>query len=232
MSTFPNSLPDPFTKVFGAFTPRAVVFDCDGILLDTQALWDRAIDDLLADRGTPFAPAEASALVGRTVEHVVLAVATRVGEDPHAVGHELGKRYRTFLGQNIPVLPGARELVEAVREKMPVAVASNSPRRFLVDNLERTDLLPLIDHVVGADDVEEGKPAPDLYLRACELLGEEPAECLAFEDSDTGALSARAAGLRLVAAPIIPGQHPEADLTVAAIGDPALAAWVRSWTPR
>lgn len=223
--------PHTFAEFFGSSGPRGVVFDCDGILLDTQALWDRSIAQLLADRGVTLDPAESAALVGRTVEHVVVAVATAVNEDPHAVGSELGSRYKALMGGEIPVLPGVMELVEAVSRKVPVAVASNTPRSYLVENLRAAGILPFLDHVVGADDVGHGKPAPDMYLRACDLLGVEPREALAFEDSDTGARAASSAGLPLIAAPIIPGQSPEADLTIDAIGNSSLLAWVSTWAP-
>lgn len=229
MSTSSSCAPGPITDVLGSFTPRAVVFDCDGILLDTQALWDRSIDDLLTDRGVSLPESQRSELVGATVEFVVLAIANAVDEDPHAVGHEMGERYKQLLGGDIPVLPGVRELVDAVGVKVPVAVASNTPRRYLMENLCHTGLLDLFDHVVGADDVAHGKPAPDIYERACALLNVDPEHALAFEDSDTGADAARAAGMTVIAAPIIPGQNPRADATVSRIGAPSLLDWVYTW---
>lgn len=224
MSVTVTSLSETFPT-----TPRAVVFDCDGILLDTQAVWEDAQSALLADRGATMNPETRRTLVGRPIPEVVVAVASAVGEDPHAVGHELGERHRDGLGAGIPVLPGAREIVAAVGRKVPVAIASNSPRKYLLPALESVGLLDLVDAVVAIDDVAEGKPAPDMYLRAAEILGAAPEDTLAFEDSVTGALSAKTAGLKLIAVPSIEGQEPEAPLTLDSLEDDALAEWIEGW---
>lgn len=232
--TFSESQPQPhgveaLTSALGFQSPRAVVFDCDGVLLDTQSVWNRAQAELLEDRGARMDADLAAYLVGRSVEDVVIAVAGTVGEDPYAVGHELGERHKALLAGGIPVFEGARDLVAAVGERVGVAVASNSPRRFLIEGLRATGLLEMVDHVVAIDDVAEGKPAPDIYLHAAAALGAAPHETLAVEDSETGALAARAAGLKLLTIPTIAGQDPQGDYRLATIADPTLLAWARSW---
>ncbi|MDO5645174.1 MAG: HAD family phosphatase [Dermabacter sp.] len=229
-----ESVPQPrgveaITTALGIMSPGAVVFDCDGVLLDTQSVWNRAQEELLEDRGARMEAADAAYLVGRSVEDVVVAVARAVGEDPYAVGHELGERHKALLAGGIPVFEGARELLAAASESVPVAVASNSPRRFLIEGLRATGFLELVDHVVAIDDVAEGKPAPDIYLHAAAALGAAPHETLAVEDSETGARAARAAGLKLLTIPTIAGQDPVGDHRLASIADPSLLAWARSW---
>ena len=217
-------------EAFGQWEPRAVVFDCDGVLLDTQAAWDRAQMELMRDRGRVLDEQRRHTLVGRTITEVVGAIAQFVGEDAHEVGAELGRRYRDILSTGLPVLEGARELVEAVAGKVPLAVASNTPRPYLLQHLRTAGLLDYMDFVVAEDDVAEGKPAPDIYARACALLGVAPGDALAIEDSETGARSANDAGMKVLAAPIIAGQKPDAVVSVDAIGDPQLRAWVQSWS--
>jgi len=115
------------------------------------------------------------------------------------------------LAGGASALTGARELVLAVRERRPIAVASNSPRPFVTAALASAGLADLFTHSLAADDVEHAKPAPDLYLAACARLGADPARSVAFEDSRTGVASARAAGLFVVGVPSLPGVELEVD---------------------
>ena len=119
-------------------------------------------------------------------------------------------------------LPGARELVTALCGRRPIGVASNSPRELLRTALDRGGFGDDFDAVIGADEVERPKPAPDLYLRACELLGVRPSEAAALEDSVTGSAAARAAGLFVIGVPSLPGVELEADLVADSLCDDAV----------
>ncbi|MEV0720881.1 HAD family phosphatase, partial [Asanoa sp. NPDC050611] len=125
-------------------------------------------------------------------------------------------------------LPGARDLVLSLRDRVPVAVASNSPRAFVVTALASAGLTDLFTHVLAAEDVANPKPAPDLYLAACAALCADPTRTVTFEDSRTGATAARAAGTHVVGIPSLPGVTLDADSTFATLTDPALADWART----
>ncbi|MCG7443579.1 HAD family phosphatase [Dermabacter vaginalis] len=222
----------PFHETFGTFTPEAIVFDCDGVLLNTQSLWEDTQVEYLEARSLEMDEERRRWLVGRDVKDVVIAIAELTGEIPEEVGEALKKIYFAKLAEDIPVLPGAAELLKAASSRIPVAVASNSNRAPLVSELADVGLLPYVDHVVSLDDVPNPKPAPDIYVRACELLGVAPERTLAIEDSETGAQAASAAGCRLIVAPTIPGQNPEGELEIEAIGDAGLREWVATWPDR
>jgi HAD superfamily hydrolase (TIGR01509 family) len=117
-------------------------------------------------------------------------------------------------------LPGARELVEALVGRTPIAVASNSPETFVRAALEAAGLAAAFTTVVTADQVAEAKPAPDTYLAACDRLGAGPARSVALEDSPTGVAAARAAGLYVVGVPSLPGVVLEADLVAESLAHP------------
>ncbi len=116
--------------------------------------------------------------------------------------------------------PGAVELLRELDGRWPVAVASNSPRSHLLAGLTRTGLTDAFDVVIGVEDIAEPKPAPDIYLRACELLGVAPPESVALEDSPPGAAAARAAGLYVVGVPSVHGVELEADAVFDSLADP------------
>ena len=120
-------------------------------------------------------------------------------------------------------MPGAEELVRELRGRTPVAVASNTPERLVRGALACAGVAELFDKVVTADQVAAPKPAPDVYLRACELLGAAPSETIALEGSPTGVASAQAAGLFVIGVPSFPGVRlDEADLVAKSLLDPEL----------
>lgn len=115
------------------------------------------------------------------------------------------------LEASVDPLPGAVALVEDLRGRCPVGVASNSPSPLLRAALAATDLDGVFDVVVAADDVPRAKPAPDIYLEACRRLGAVPSQAVALEDSPTGVAAARAAGLYVIGIPFLPDVALEAD---------------------
>jgi HAD superfamily hydrolase (TIGR01509 family) len=122
--------------------------------------------------------------------------------------------------------PGAVELLGELDGRWPIAVASNSPRSHLLAGLERTGLTGRFDVVIGVEDIAEPKPAPDLYLRACELLGVEPARSVALEDSPPGTAAARAAGLYVVGVPSVHGVELDADAVFDSLADRRVLATI------
>jgi HAD superfamily hydrolase (TIGR01509 family) len=208
----------------------AVIFDCDGLLVDTETCWTRAETKLFAEHGHPFGPDQKQLVIGQSLESAGAAIAGFFGTP--GAGPALARRLYDLveieLAGGANALPGARELVLAVRDRRPIAVASNSPRPFVVAALDSAGLADLFVHSLTADDVEHAKPAPDLFLAACARLGADPARSVAFEDSRTGVASARAAGLFVVGVPSLAGVELDVDALFPSLTDSALAAWTSS----
>ncbi len=141
------------------------------------------------------------------------------------LGAELLELVERRLFEEAVAFPGALELVREVRARVPVAIASNTPGRLLRGALACAGLAGEVEVVVAADEVAEPKPSPDIYLRACELLGAEPSCSIALEDSPTGVAAARAAGMFVIGIPSFPGVLlDEADLVGESLRDPAVRA--------
>lgn len=214
------------------WSPAAVIFDCDGLLVDTEGQWVALQDAYLSQHGATLDPATRRAITGRSVEVVVTTIAGAVGKDPHRVGEELVAAHREHIGEKLSPLPGALEALRAMAAVRPVAVASNSPREMLDLKLTELGIAGVLDASVAIEDVAEPKPAPDMYLAAARALDADPAHCLGFEDSETGAEAALAAGLQLIAVPSIPGQEPRAPRRLTSMADPVLTGWIAQWEAR
>lgn len=207
---------------------EAVVFDNDGLLLDTEAAWTRAEEDLFERHGKTFTPAHKRDLIGTSP--VTSAAKLEVMLDLPGRGPALMDELHELVMEEalggVPPRPGAIELLEAVRAAgLPAAVASNSAREFVERVLSMAGLLDgHFDVVVTSNDVEHPKPAPDLYVAACEALGADPARAAALEDSATGVAAAVAAGMYVVAVPYFPDLPIEgASLTAESLADPRVA---------
>jgi HAD superfamily hydrolase (TIGR01509 family) len=215
--------------MFGGWKPRAVVFDCDGLLMDTEPCWTVAETTLFARHGLPFGPEQKALLIGKALPAAGEAMAVafdRPGAGP-ALAAELYALVTVVVADRAEPMPGAYALVERVAAAVPVAVASNSPRALLDVALARGDFSFPVS--VAADEVAHPKPAPDLYRESCERLGVRPTDTLAFEDSMTGLRAARAAGLPVVGVPTLPDSVFPADLVVDSLLDPDLLAWLDGW---
>jgi HAD superfamily hydrolase (TIGR01509 family) len=206
----------------------AVVFDNDGLLLDTEEAWTRAETALFERHGRTFTREHKRELIGTSpsVSAAKLAVMLDMPTRGPALMEELHAQVMEETLAGVPARPGALELLEAVRAVgLPVGVASNSAREFVEHVLSVAGLLDgHFDVVVTANDVERPKPAPDLYLAACAALGAEPERSAALEDSATGVAAARAAGMFVVAVPYFPDLPIDgASLTVDTLADPRVA---------
>ena len=208
---------------------QAVVFDNDGLLLDTEAAWTRAEEDLFARRGRAFTTEHKRALIGSspTTSAVMLEAMLDTPGEGEALTDELHALVMAEVLAGVPPRPGALELVDALRAAgVRLAVASNSRREFVEHALRTAGLADgRFDVVVTADDVAAPKPAPDLYLSACSALGAAPERCAALEDSAVGVASAVAAGLYVVAVPYFADAPIEgASLTAGSLADSEVAA--------
>ncbi|WP_193106512.1 HAD family phosphatase [Brachybacterium sp. FME24] len=230
LATLPPSPLDAWPPVWA---PAAVIFDCDGLLVDTEGHWVSLQDQYLARHGASLDAVTRRAITGRAAEVVVVTIAEAVGKDPMQVGTELMEEHRRTIGDTMAPLPGAVETLRAIAAVRPVAVASNSPRDMLETKLVDLGIADIVDAAISLDDVEAPKPAPDMYVAAARELGAEPADCLGFEDSETGADAALAAGLQLIVVPSIPGQDPRGPRRLHSLADPVLSAWIAGWeSPR
>jgi HAD superfamily hydrolase (TIGR01509 family) len=189
--------------------PEAVVFDNDGLLLDTESVWTRAEQDLFERRGTTLTPADKRELVGTSAAIAGAVLERRLGEPGRAgeLIEELNALVVAELEHGVEAMIGARELLHALRRRgTPIGLVSNSPLAFVVRSLQLVGLEDHFDVVLSAHEVAAPKPAPDPYLEACRRLGVEPGpDVVALEDSPTGVAAARAAGLTVIGVPSIDG---------------------------
>jgi HAD superfamily hydrolase (TIGR01509 family) len=189
--------------------PAAVVFDNDGLLLDTESVWTRAERDLFERRGIEFTAANKRELVGTSAEIAGRILERRLGEPGRAAEliEELNELVVAELEHGVEAMVGARELLHELKLRgTPIGLVSNSPLAFVERSLEIVGFIDRFDVVLSAHEVAAPKPAPDPYLEACRRLGVEPSpSVIALEDSPTGVAAARAAGLTVVGIPSLEG---------------------------
>ena len=193
-----------------------VLFDMDGLLIDSEPLWLQAERSVMSKLGGDWTEADQMALLGGSLDRTVrylLAKAARPAP-PEVVGKWLMAGICDRVRRDgVPLRPGARELLAAVaRAGLPHALVTSSERSFMDAVLVSTGLR--FDAVVCADDVTATKPAPEPYLLAAKLLGADPARCFALEDSPNGVASAEAAGCRVIAVPSLVPIEPAPGRTV------------------
>jgi HAD superfamily hydrolase (TIGR01509 family) len=176
----------------------------DGVIVDSEHLWGESWSSFAAQHGRAWTDDDSRALQGMSTDEWATALAARVGrpalvEDArrHCVDHYVAALER---GEG-PALAGARQLVEEVARRCPVALASSAPRRGIDAALRRDGLAEFFTTTVSSEEVPRGKPSPDVYLEAARRLGVDPARAAGVEDSGNGLRAAAAAGLTVVALP-------------------------------
>jgi HAD superfamily hydrolase (TIGR01509 family) len=195
---------------------RAVVFDMDGLLLETEELWDRAEGELFRRHGDRWTFEDKLAVMGTSWEASARYYAERLGqpiERGRALIEEMHGLMKLELEREVRARPGAQELLERLRQMdgVRVALASNSSREIVDIALRVAGLTDAFEAIVTSDDVEHPKPAPDIYLLACERLDVAPQDAVALEDAAPGIAAAKAAGLFTIAVP----QFAETDVSAA-----------------
>jgi len=185
--------------------PAAVLFDMDGLLIDTEPLWFQVEGELLAELGARWSKTDHALLVGSSSPVASAFISERAGGrlSPEQVAEELLVRMTKRLRETPPLQPGVRELIDELDAAgVPRALVSSSARVLIEAVLD--GLAPLsFDAVVAGDDVTQHKPHPEPYLTAAATLRVDPADCVALEDSPTGAASATAAGCVVIAVPSV-----------------------------
>jgi HAD superfamily hydrolase (TIGR01509 family) len=191
---------------------EAVVFDMDGVLVDTEHLWDEVREELTAEWGGRYTPEAQQAMMGMSSSEWSRYLHEVVGlrEPPEVINAEVVRRMLARYEVDLPVVPGAVDAVRRLAEAgYRLALASSSNRELIDTVLRRLGVTELFEVTVSSEEVARGKPTPDVYLETAARLGIDPARCVAVEDSASGIRSAHAAGMRVIA---YPNRHyPPAD---------------------
>ena len=184
------------------FSPKALVLDMDGLMVDSEPLWFRVERDFAAARGGAWTHALADQCVGRGTPYTLSVMSKAFGFTVD-VALDAGEMMSAFLGRldELALKRGCSELLDEAEGKVPLAVASSSSRRLIRAVLDRFDLARRFRAVISGEEVLHPKPAPDIFVRAAAELGVAPAACAVFEDSLPGATAGRAAGMFVVAVP-------------------------------
>lgn len=181
----------------------AVAFDLDGLLVQSEEVWDEARQDLVRETGGRWHEDATREMMGMSSAewsrylHDRLGVPLSPEEINARVLAEVERGYRAAL----PWIPGARKAVRRVAARWPLALATSSNREIIDLVLEVGELGPCFQATVSSEEVTQGKPAPDVYVEAARRLGVAPERCAAIEDSTNGLKAARAAGMRVIAIP-------------------------------
>jgi HAD superfamily hydrolase (TIGR01509 family) len=209
--------------------PDAVIFDLDGVLLDSEQRWNEVKAALVLEAGGRWRDEAPVVMMGMSSPEwsVYLRDDLGVPMNPGAISREVVRRMDESYALDLPLLPGAVAAVQALAGRWPLALASSSNREIIDRFVELAGLADAFRVTVSSEEVARGKPAPDVFLEAARALGVEPGRCVAIEDSSNGLRAAVAAGMAVIAVPN-PHYPPAADAL--ALAD-ATVAGVAEVTP-
>jgi HAD superfamily hydrolase (TIGR01509 family) len=203
---------------------EAVIFDLDGVLIDSEHVWDEARRELTDELGGHWREEATRAMMGMssvewsTYMHEALAIPLA----PEEINLKVVERMEAIYSKELPLFPGAREAVRRLAEHWRLGLASSSNRELIDFVLEVGELQAYFPVTVSSEEVARGKPGPDVYLEAARKLGVTPAACVAIEDSGNGIRAGKAAGMRVIAIPNRelppePDAHAMADLVLVSL---------------
>jgi HAD superfamily hydrolase (TIGR01509 family) len=191
--------------------PAAVIFDLDGVIMDSEQRWNGAKEALVRETGGRWRDEAPSVMMGMSSSEWAAYLREDLGVpmDVGAISRDVVRRMEDGYREELPLLPGAGDAVRSLADRWPLGLASSSNREIIDLVLELTGFGEAFRVTVSSEEVERGKPAPDVYLEAARRLQVEPASCVAIEDSSNGLRAAAAAGMPVIA---VPNPHyPPAD---------------------
>jgi HAD superfamily hydrolase (TIGR01509 family) len=182
---------------------EAVIFDLDGVLIDSEQVWSDARRQLVEERGGRWHDRAQREMMGMSSIEWSRYLNEKLGVDlpPERISEEVVRRLGVLYRRRLPLLPGARDAVQQVAARWPLGLASSSNRELIDLVLELSGLATYFRATVSSEEVARGKPAPDVYIQVTRRLDVEPLRCVAIEDSHNGILSAAAASMRVIAIP-------------------------------
>ncbi|MCL4473653.1 MAG: HAD family phosphatase [Actinobacteria bacterium] len=182
---------------------EAVIFDLDGVLIDTEQVWDDVRRQFTIDKGGRWRDEATRDMMGMSSFEWSAYMHDRLGLplEPEEISRGVAARMAGIYRRDLPLIPGAKEAVARMGAEWRLGVASSSNRDLIDQALEAAGLRDRFQAVVSSEEVERGKPDPDVYLEAARRLKVAPANCVAVEDSGNGILAGKAAGMRVVAIP-------------------------------
>lgn len=198
---------------------EAVIFDMDGVLVDSEPVWFQARVELLGRHGVEWSEADQHAMAGVHTDVWVQALHDKLGgalAPDEVLGAVVARMADTYERGEVPVLPGAAEAVAACAARYRVGLASGSPRRLIDACLAGAGWRDHFEALISSDELERGKPAPDVYLEIMRRMELDPPATAVIEDSGAGIRSGKAAGARVIA---VPNVHTEPGADVLALAD-------------
>jgi len=203
---------------------EAVAFDLDGTLIESERRWEAARQEVTESAGGRWRDDAQPSMMGLSTPEWIAYMQQELGValEAEEIRERVIERLRDSYREQLPLIDGADGAVRRLAVRWPLAVASSSPRELIELVLELAGLRGCFDVVISSEEVARGKPAPDVYLRACELLGSRPSHTAAIEDSGAGVRSAVAAGMPVVLIPgteypLDPAVRKQADLVLDSI---------------
>ena len=196
----------------------AVVFDMDGVIVDTEQVWDEVREELVAEWGGRYSPGAQRAMMGMSSGEWSRYLHDEIGlpQAPEEISDEVVRRMLDRYRVDLPLIDGAVAAVRELARSFPLAVASSSNRPLIDAVLETAGIADCFAATVSSEEVARGKPSPDVYLEAARRLGVTPTHCVAVEDSANGIRAAAAAGLHVIA---YPNRHYPPDAESLALAD-------------
>jgi HAD superfamily hydrolase (TIGR01509 family) len=204
----------------------AVVFDMDGVLIQSEEVWDEVREEYVRERGGRYDAEVQRAMMGMssTEWSLYLHETAGVPDEPEVINEEVVHRMLAAYRNDLPLIDGAADAVKRLAARYPLALASSSNRPLIDAALAAAGLTSSFQATVSSEEVARGKPAPDVYVEAARRLDVDPHDCVAIEDSHGGIRSAKAAGMRVVAFPN-PTYPPDeealglADIVIRSLGE-------------
>jgi len=205
---------------------EAVIFDLDGVIVDSEHVWDEVREELARERGGRWSERAQADMMGMSSTEWSVYMHEVIGlrESPEEIDAEVVRRMLARYAEDLPLIEGAVEAVARLAGSFRLGLASSSNRPLIEAVLESSGLTKHFEATVSSEEVARGKPAPDVFIEAARRLGVPPAHCAAIEDSGNGIRSAHAAGMRVVA---IPNRRYPPPADALALADTVLASVAR-----